>query len=410
MNVAQTGVTQTVAQARNDVGGPLFERGHRGARLTAIGERLRLRADVILGECMRTEEEMRQLRGESTGQVSLGLAAEATMRLFPALLASFRERCPRIDVHLTSATSRVLTSWVRDGSLDFALALVSRPPNCPRPGDDAPLRLGSRGDRAPRSSADTGAHARRTAGWRMGQHAGAAKGAATNRLAMLFDAAGLAPPRIAVTTEAVFDTLHCVANTDYLALEPARLVEHAFFREHVAIVAIAERAGPHAGVPAAARGRAAHARRAGTGDDGGIVRADAASVSGTPNARLNPSLLRPCGESPSLSSRRPSGRRRSVGLRWHGLPRERRMRRGLRAFALEHARGDCRALALRLGARAFLRLVLAGGGVLGGFLARGLGVVPCFGAFMPTPARRASDKPIAIACFADFAPCLPSRM
>src|SRR5437763_12453629 len=68
---------------------------------------------------------MRQLRGELTGSVSLGLAAEATMRLFPALLASFRERCPRIDVHLTSATSRVLISWVREGRLDFALALTA---------------------------------------------------------------------------------------------------------------------------------------------------------------------------------------------------------------------------------------------------------------------------------------------
>ena len=29
---------------------------------------------------------------------------------------------------------------------------------------------------------------------------------------------------------------------------------------------------------------------------------------------------------------------------------------------------------------------------------------------MSTPARRASDRPIAIACFAFFAPCLPARM
>jgi hypothetical protein len=35
--------------------------------------------------------------------------------------------------------------------------------------------------------------------------------------------------------------------------------------------------------------------------------------------------------------------------------------------------------------------------------------VPAFGCFSATPARRAFDKPIAIACFADFTPCLPSR-
>jgi DNA-binding transcriptional LysR family regulator len=87
LGIAQSGVTQQLRKLETNAGGPLFERGHRGARLTSVGERLRIRADVILGECVRTENEMRQLRGELTGQVSLGVAAEAMMRLFPALLA-----------------------------------------------------------------------------------------------------------------------------------------------------------------------------------------------------------------------------------------------------------------------------------------------------------------------------------
>src|ERR1700727_1644469 len=35
---------------------------------------------------------------------------------------------------------------------------------------------------------------------------------------------------------------------------------------------------------------------------------------------------------------------------------------------------------------------------------------PFFGWARSTPARRALESPIAIACFADAAPCLPSRM
>ncbi|WP_087667932.1 LysR substrate-binding domain-containing protein [Caballeronia humi] len=240
LNVAQSGVTQQLRKLEASVGGPLFERGHRGARLTAIGERLRVRADVILGECLRTEEEMRQLRGESTGQVALGLAAEATMRLFPALLASFRERCPRIDVHLTSATSRVLTSWVRDGSLDFALALVSQDADVhdletTRLFDSEVAVIARRGH--PLAGARTLAELS-DAGWVSTRPRRVVSTA--NRLSMLFDTAGLDAPRIAATTEAVFDTMHCVANSDYLALEPARLAEHAFFREHVAVVPIVE--------------------------------------------------------------------------------------------------------------------------------------------------------------------------
>jgi LysR family transcriptional regulator, regulator of abg operon len=240
LGVAQSGVTQQLRKLEGSIGGPLFERGHRGARLTTIGERLRLRAEVILGECERTEDEMRQLRGELTGQVALGLAAEATMRLFPALLASFRERCPRIDVHLSSATSRVLTSWVRDGSLDFALALVSH--NADITDLEATVLFES----------DVGVIARRDHPMVKAQRLAALSGcewvstrqrrmdAGSNRLAMLFDAAALPPPRVAATTEAVFDTLHCVAQGDYLALEPARLALHPFFRDHVSVVPIAE--------------------------------------------------------------------------------------------------------------------------------------------------------------------------
>ena len=37
-------------------------------------------------------------------------------------------------------------------------------------------------------------------------------------------------------------------------------------------------------------------------------------------------------------------------------------------------------------------------------------VAPFAGGFRLTPARRAFDKPIAIACFVERAPCLPARM
>ena len=37
-------------------------------------------------------------------------------------------------------------------------------------------------------------------------------------------------------------------------------------------------------------------------------------------------------------------------------------------------------------------------------------VVPFFGAFSFTPARRALDSPMAMACWVERAPCFPSRM
>lgn len=244
LSIAQSGVTQQLRKLETNVGGPLFERDVRGVRLTPIGERLRVRADLIIGECEKTEAEMRQLRGELVGSVSLGLAAEATMRLFPALLASFRERCPRIDVHLTSATSRVLTSWVREGSLDFALASIAPDADLhdmetTRLFDADVAVMARRGH--PLAGARTLAELR-DAEWVSTRH----KTQRSNRLLAMFEQAGLWPPRIAATTEAVFDTLHCIAASDYLALEPASLADHVFFRDHIVAAPVAERA---AGAP-----------------------------------------------------------------------------------------------------------------------------------------------------------------
>lgn len=241
LDMAQSGVTQQLRKLEGAVGAPLFERGHRGARLTATGERLRVRADIILGECARTEDEMRQLRGELSGQVSLGVAAEAMMRLFPALLASFRERCPKIDVHLTSATSRVLTAWVRDGSLDFAMALTSDEADIHDLHTtalfDSPVAVLARRGHA--MSKARSLQALQACEWvsTRPRHIGDV----ASRLPTLFSTAGLAPPRIAATTEAVFDTLHCVANSDYLSLEPVRIAAHPFFRDHIVVIPVKEK-------------------------------------------------------------------------------------------------------------------------------------------------------------------------
>jgi hypothetical protein len=99
--------------------------------------------------------------------------------------------------------------------------------------------------------------------------------------------------------------------------------------------------------------------------------------------------------------------RRSAGVRRRAADRawrdndlrdaaERPSRFNARFTARDRRVDAARCLRERRLADAALRLVL-GLALAGGF--------PSF-----TPARRAFDKPIAIACFVDRAPCLPSRM
>ncbi|QCP48916.1 LysR family transcriptional regulator [Trinickia violacea] len=245
LDLAQSSVTQQLQNLELELGAPLFTRTNRGIALTVYGERLLARAGSILGECERTEEEMRQLRGDYEGSVSFGMSTEPMIDTLAPVLTQYRARFDKVRVHLMSGTSRKMISWLRDGTLDFAVALVA--PNtdthdlavttlyasdpvvvCRR---DHPLR-----------------HARSLAElagceW-IGTRAPNASNAPANRLIDLFGRNGLPPPRIVATTEALLDTLHLVVETDWLSLEPSIVTRHRLFGGALASIAIAERAAP----------------------------------------------------------------------------------------------------------------------------------------------------------------------
>lgn len=244
LDMAQSGVTQQLHKLELSVGGAIFNRTNRGVTLTALGERLLLRTRSILGECSRAEQEMRQIQGEMYGTVAFGLATEPLIQALPPVLNDSHNRWPAVETHLMSGTSRKLISWVRKGSLDFAIALTSdksdttdlsvtplyrsEPAVICRQGH--PLQMKT-------SIADLV-----DCKW-IGTRQPDLSESPVNRLIDLFAAHGLPKPQIVVTTEALFDTLHLVSRTDYLSLEPSIIVQHPFFERALARVAIEEPIG-----------------------------------------------------------------------------------------------------------------------------------------------------------------------
>ncbi|MGV2287148.1 LysR substrate-binding domain-containing protein [Trinickia sp. YCB016] len=243
LDLAQSSVTQQLQNLEVELGAPLFTRTNRGIALTVYGERLLARAGSILGECERTEEEMRQLRGDYEGSVAFGMSAEPMIDTLAPVLTQYRARFDKVRVHLVSGTSRKMISWLRDGTLDFAVALVA--PNT----DTHDLAVTTiyasdpvvvcRHDHPLR-------HARSLAEladceW-IGTRAPNASNAPPNRLMDLFARNGLPPPRIVATTEALLDTLHLVVETDWLSLEPSIVTRHGLFGGALASIAIDERA------------------------------------------------------------------------------------------------------------------------------------------------------------------------
>ena len=243
LNLAQSSVTQQLQNLELELGAPLLARTNRGIGLTTYGERLLARAGAILGECERTENEMRQLRGDYAGSVTFGMATEPMIQTLAPVLTQYCARFERVSVHLVNGTSRKMISWLRDGTLDFAVALVG-PKTDTQDLTVTPLyrsdpvivcRRGHPLQHATTLAALAGCE------WIATRQPGAASALPVNRLTELFAKHGLARPRIVVTTEALFDTLHLVAETDWLSLEPSIVTRHRLFGGELASIDIAEK-------------------------------------------------------------------------------------------------------------------------------------------------------------------------
>jgi DNA-binding transcriptional LysR family regulator len=126
LGVAQSGITQQLQNLESILGATLFIRTNRGIALTALGQRLLQRAGAIIGECERAEQEVQQLRGDYAGEVTFGMTTEPLVDALAPVLMDFRTRFPQVALHLRTGTSRMMISWIREGTLDFAVALVSK--------------------------------------------------------------------------------------------------------------------------------------------------------------------------------------------------------------------------------------------------------------------------------------------
>ena len=243
LGIAQSGVTQQLQNLESMLGGTLFTRTNRGIALTALGHRMLQRATTILGECERAEQEAQQLRGEYSGQVTFGMTTEPLIDAAAPVLTEFRARFERVAVHMRTGTSRMMISWIREGTLDFAVALVSKHTDTTDlsvttlyPSD--PVVVCRRGHPQEHATslaqlADCTWVATRSPNLTDDPHA--------HRLNDLFASHGLKPPVIVATVEGLFEALHLVSETDCLSLESSVLTARGPFARVLTAIPVKER-------------------------------------------------------------------------------------------------------------------------------------------------------------------------
>lgn len=125
LGLAQPALTKSIRELEHELGVALFERRSRGVILTEMGKVFLDRALSVQQELRRAREELLQLKGETSGNVTVGLSTVAHICLLPKVLAPFRARYPGVFLRVVEGLMPAVEPGLRDGSFDFYVGALA---------------------------------------------------------------------------------------------------------------------------------------------------------------------------------------------------------------------------------------------------------------------------------------------
>jgi len=125
----QSALSQQVKALEEELACPLLERlGKRRLRLTPAGEKLLAFSQAVLTGWETLKEELEELKGEDQGILRLAAPFTTLYHLLPESLRVYRQRFPQVDLILWDRTQAAAIALVKEGEVDFGLALESQVP------------------------------------------------------------------------------------------------------------------------------------------------------------------------------------------------------------------------------------------------------------------------------------------
>ncbi|MCE8015854.1 LysR family transcriptional regulator [Halomonas sp. MCCC 1A17488] len=123
LHVAQSAVSQTIANLERQLELTLFHRHERRIALTPEGTALYAHARELLTRAETAQLAMRELHGLVKGEVRIGIPSMLGSYYFPPLLMGFKARHPGIRLTVVEAGARRLQSMIAGGELDLGVVI-----------------------------------------------------------------------------------------------------------------------------------------------------------------------------------------------------------------------------------------------------------------------------------------------
>lgn len=123
LHTSQPGVSKQIKQLEDEVGVQLFERsGRQIIAITAAGKDIIPVAERILAATDDIRNLGRQHADPYSGELRLATTHTQARYVLPAIIRSFGERYPRVNIHLHQGTPQQMATMVESGEVDFVIA------------------------------------------------------------------------------------------------------------------------------------------------------------------------------------------------------------------------------------------------------------------------------------------------
>lgn len=238
LDVPQPALTRSVRSLEKELGGALFLRETRGMTLTPMGRRFHLRASAIVHEARRAVEEIAQHGGDESGTVMVALSIMPHVGLLPAALRDFRERCPKVRLHVIEGLFPDVERGLREGAIDFYIGAAPR--SAPAPGltqqfVQSNTRVVMCRQGHPLGSARS-LKALKDAQWAVT----AVDYDVDDDLARLFDSHALTPPSVLFRARSAMSIMVALAYSDLLAMLPVQWAHFPLTRDALQVISVRE--------------------------------------------------------------------------------------------------------------------------------------------------------------------------
>jgi DNA-binding transcriptional LysR family regulator len=114
-------VSKRISDLEERFGTELLVRGGKGVELTAAGNSLAARAQVLLQHARQLEDELRRHASGTRGYVRVFANISAIVEFLPGALAAFAVKHPDIHVHLEEHVSAEIATAVTNNAADFGI-------------------------------------------------------------------------------------------------------------------------------------------------------------------------------------------------------------------------------------------------------------------------------------------------